>query len=102
MSYTGATGLYEFDEEIQNVSNYAYSLAYNTAQGASTDISTEIGHTSNYAKRLHKELKDEIGYEGITIGDTPILSTGLYRRIVNQEFLVGTDKEGNDPATGLF
>ena len=36
------------------------------------------------------------------IGDTPIFRTGLYRRIINQEFLVGTDKKGNDPATGLF
>ena len=48
--------------------------------------------TSNYIKRLHTELKNEIGYEGSTLTEPPLLGTGLHFRIETQEYLVGNPR----------
>jgi len=100
MSFIGATGLNSFEEDIQDTSNY---IASRVLEVQSQEI-LDNGNTSNYVKRLHTELRDEIGYE---IGYNPdplyiAVPTGLYARIEVQETFVGNPKIGIVPASGLF
>ena len=102
MSFIGATGLNSFQEEIQDTCNYIASRVLEVQSIENVNMTD----TSNYTKRLHTELKNEIGYEGSTLTNPPLFGTGLYFRIETQEYLVGNPKVetvlGNVPASGLF
>ena len=77
MSFIGATGLNSFQEEIQDISNYIESRVLEVQSMENVNMTD----TSNYTKRLHTELKNEIGYEGSTLTNPPLFGTGLYFRI---------------------
>lgn len=102
MSFIGATGLSSFEEDIQDTSNYIASRVLEVQAQENVDME----HTSNYVKRIHTEIKNEIGIEGITITNPPFFGTGLYGRIEKQEYLVGNPRietpVGVAEASGLF